>query len=82
MKNSTISNIYYSIVVTEGERKGQFTFSFDRLFNNDREDGDDYEFVYALNEIAEDIMQMQLWQMLDFKADRNGDATGSICRLS
>lgn len=82
MKNSTISNIYYSIVVNEGTQVNQFTFSFDRLFNNDREDGDDYEFVYALNEIAEDIMKMQLWQMLDFKADRNGDATGSICRLS
>lgn len=82
MKNATISNLMYHIVVNESGIISQYDFSFDRLFNNDNEEGNDYEFVYALNEIVEDVMKLSLAECFSFKANRDADSVGSIVRVS
>ena len=71
MKNYTISNITYNIVIMEGNYVPNWVMTFERLFLNDVADGEDLEFVYSLNEIAEDVMRLKVGESLRFKANRD-----------
>jgi hypothetical protein len=82
MKNVTISNLMYHIVVNESGIISQYTFTFDRLFNNEIAEGNDYEFVYALNEIIEEVMKLSMGKCFSFKANRDSNSVGSIFRIS
>ena len=82
MKNYTISNITYNIVIMEGNYVPNWVMTFERLFLNDVADGEDLEFVYSLNEIAEDVMRLKVGESLRFKANRDVEMeNGGILRM-
>ena len=82
MKNSTISNISYSIVVVQSTSVNTHTYTFDQLFNNKIEEGYDWEFVYALDMITEDILKLSKGDSLYFKSNRDEESKGIIVRIS
>jgi hypothetical protein len=83
MKNHTISNITYKIVIVEYVSINTHTMTFERLFFNDKEDGEDWEFVYALGEISEDVMKLEIGQNLCFNANRDIESfKGIIVRVN
>lgn len=82
MKNHAISNITYNIVIMEGNYVPNWVMTFERLFLNDVADGEDLEFVYSLNEIAEDVMRLKVGESLRFKANRDvAMENGGILRI-
>ena len=82
MKNYTISNITYNIVIMECNYVPNWVMTFERLFLNDVADGEDLEFVYSLNEIAEDVMRLKVGESLRFKANRDvAMENGGILRM-
>jgi hypothetical protein len=57
--------------------------TFERLFLNDVKEGEDFEFVYSLGEIAEEVMRLNVGERLEFNANRDvAMKNGAIKRMS
>jgi hypothetical protein len=83
MKNHAISNITYNIVILEQVSAPSWIMTFERLFLNDVKEGEDFEFVYSLGEIAEDVMRLNVGERLEFNANRDvAMKNGAIKRMS
>ena len=81
MKSEIIRNITYKIL---SEQNGNFhikEMTFERLFLNRRAEGDDWEFVYALCDIANDVIKLQVGESLYFKPNRDEPSKGIIARI-
>jgi hypothetical protein len=83
MKNHAISNITYNIVILEQVSAPSWIMTFERLFLNDVKEGEDFEFVYSLGEIAEEVMRLNVGERLEFNANRDvAMKNGAIKRMS
>ena len=83
MKNHAISNITYNIVILEQVSAPSWIMTFERLFLNDVKEGEDFEFVYSLGEIAEEVMRLNVGERLEFNANRDvAIKNGAIKRMS
>jgi hypothetical protein len=82
MKSNTLSAIAYKIVIVEGVSINTHTFTFDRLFNNNIGEGEDFEFVYALEFYVERILKLSVGESIYFKANRDMDSKGIIVRIN
>ena len=83
MKNAVISGITYNIVILEQVSAPSWIMTFERLFLNDVKEGEDFEFVYSLGEIAEEVMRLNVGERLEFKANRDvAMKNGAIKRMS
>jgi hypothetical protein len=81
MKTEKITQITYQIVVEQNANISMETMSFERLFLNDIAKGYDFEFVYALSEIAEDVMKLNAGESMYFKPNRDEPSKGIIARI-
>jgi hypothetical protein len=83
MKDHTISNISYKIVIVEETSVKTETMTFERLFFNDKEQGCDWEFIYALGEISEHVIKLNVGESIYFNANRDiAEHKGIIVRIS
>lgn len=70
----------YAIAVGEGDIQHINTCSLDYIFSGTREN--DYEYIYALHEIADELLDMKLGESIYFKPNRDNDiAKGLITRI-
>ncbi len=82
MKSHTIAGIQYNIVVTENGITNIHTYSFENLFLNKTEEGCDWEFVYALHELAEHVIKLEIDESMYFQPNRdNNKSKGIIVRI-
>lgn len=82
MKNQTILDTTYNILIIDGNYVPNHVMTFTRLFLNDIKMGADYEFIYALNEIVEDVMSLKIGESLQFKPNRDYETQkGVIVRI-
>jgi len=83
MKSHTISEITYQIIVVEEGTTSIKTYTFERLFFNKIKSGDDWEFVYAINELAaEPVMKLNVNESMYFQSNRdNEQSKGIIVRI-
>ena len=82
MKSHIITSIQYNIVVTEGGITNIHTYSFEKLFLNKTEEGHDWEFVYALHELAEHVIKLEVDESMYFQPNRdNNKSKGIIVRI-
>ena len=69
LKASTLDQIKYQITIVEGTYVETYEMDFNRVFNSNK--GNDYEFVYALQEDFEDVMKLSIMDAMPFKANRD-----------
>ena len=83
-KASEPKDIIYRITIQEGAHVETSDYSFGRIFFNNNEEGDDYEFMYAIQSYYwEQMMRMDLNDSIFFSPDRNDDASkGIIVRVA
>jgi hypothetical protein len=81
MKAYSITQITYQIVVEQNANISTETMTFERLFLNNIEEGYDFEFVYALADIAEDVMKLSAGESMYFKPNRDEPSKGIIARI-
>jgi hypothetical protein len=81
MKTEKITEITYQIVVEQNAHIDVEVMTFERLFLNEIEEGYDFEFVYALSEIAEDVMKLSVGESMYFKSNRDEESKGIIARI-
>ena len=83
-KASEPKEIVYRITIQEGAFVETKDYSFRRIFFNNKEEGDDYEFIYAIQSYYwEQMMKMELNESILFSPDRNDDSSkGIIVRVS
>ena len=74
-------DVKFTIIVTEGTHVSREKFmTLDRIFNSGKEEGDDFEFIYSLNDRFEDVIKMKVGDSMAFKSDRNENWTSLIVR--
>ena len=71
----------YTILLAEGTSTDKLTMSADRIFNSRKEQGDDFEFIYSLNERFEDVIKMNVGDSISFKSNRDEAWTSVIVRV-
>ena len=77
----------YTMLIAEGTfAEGTYTvaeqtLSADRIFNSRREEGDDFEFIYSLNERFEDVIKMSVGDSMSFKSNRDEQWVSVIIRV-
>ena len=80
----------YKILLAEGTfaegtyTMAEHTLSAYRIFNSvflDDEEGDDFEFIYSLNERFEDVIKMNVGDSMPFKSNRNEQWVSVIIRV-
>jgi len=76
--------IVYRITIQEGGHVSTSDYSFKRIFFNNKEEGDDFEFMYAIQSYYwEQMMKMELNESIFFSPDRNDKASkGIIVRVA
>jgi hypothetical protein len=80
MKSHTITNITYEIIVTQDGITENHVYSFEKLFLNKTEN--DWEFVYALCELAEKVIKLDVNDSMYFQPNRdNHFSKGIIVRI-
>ena len=78
--DNQFKNIKYTIFVSEGTHTSTSKMSANRIFNSGRQEGDDFEFIYSLNDRFEDVIKMKVGDSMAFKSDRNENWTSVIVR--
>ena len=75
--------IVYRITIQDGAHVSTTDYSFKRIFFNNKEEGDDYEFIYSIQSFYwEQMMKMELNESIYFKPDRSDDnLKGIIVRV-
>jgi hypothetical protein len=82
MKSHTIANIKYEIIVTQDGITENHVYWFEKLFLNKNEEGCDWEFVYALHEVAEKVIKLDVNESMYFQPNRdNNKSKGIIVRI-
>jgi hypothetical protein len=71
----------YTILLAEGTFTDKLIMSADRIFNSGKEQGDDFEFIYSLNERFEDVMKMNVGDSMSFKSNRDDQWVSVIVRI-
>jgi len=76
--------IVYRITIQEGNHVSTSDYSFKRIFFNNQAEGDDWEFMYAIQSYYwEQMMKMELNESIFFSPDRNDKASkGIIVRVA
>ena len=75
-------DIEFNILLADGTHTEIITMSLNRIFNSGREEGDDFEFIYSLNDRFEDVIKMNVGDSIPFKTDRNESFTSVIVRVA
>lgn len=75
------NDIEFKILGTEGTHTWTEILSLQRIFNSGKEEGDDFEFIYSLNDIFEDVIKMNVGDSIAFKSDRNEKWMSVIVRI-
>jgi hypothetical protein len=78
MKSHTIANIKYEIIVTEEGFTNNHRYTFEKLFLNNIAEGSDWEFVYALHELAESVIKLDVNESMYFQPNRDNDKSKGI----
>lgn len=76
--DNQFEQMQYKILLAEGTFTAEHTLSADRIFNSRREQGDDFEFIYSLNERFEDVIKMNVGDSISFKSNRDIEAWTSV----
>ena len=79
--DNQFEQMQYKILLAEGTFTAEHTLSADRIFNSRREQGDDFEFIYSLNERFEDVIKMNVGDSISFKSNRDEAWTSVIVRI-
>lgn len=81
MKTLNFTKRNYSIQISESGYLSTQSITIEMLLNiNDNMD--DYEFIYALQEIADDVLDLKINESLYFKPNRDNElAKGIITRV-
>lgn len=74
-------NVEYTILLAEGTNTDKFNMTANRIFNSGRQEGDDYEFIYSLENYFEQVMKMSVGDSIAFKTERNESWTSVIVRI-
>lgn len=72
------SNRKFKITHFDREDVKEFTLGLDALIGLKETTFKDTEMQYALNEILDDVLDLQLWQRLSFLEDRNDENSLSV----
>ncbi len=77
-------DIVYRITIQEGAFVATEDYTFKRIFFNNKEEGDDFEFIYSIQSYYwEQMMKMELNESIFFSPDRNDKASkGIIVRIA
>lgn len=78
--DNQFKSIEYKIFVAEGTHTSTEKMNANRIFNSGRQEGDDFEFIYSLNDRFEDVIKMKVGDSMAFKSDRNENWTSVIVR--
>lgn len=73
--------IQYTILLTEGTSIDRLKMSADRIFNSGVKEGDDFEFIYSLNERFEEVIKMSVGDSMSFKSNRDEEWVSVIVRV-
>ena len=73
--------IQYTILLTEGTSIDRLKMSADRIFNSGVKEGDDFEFIYSLNERFEEVIKMSVRDSMSFKSNRDEEWVSVIVRV-
>ena len=68
----------YTILLAEGTFTDKLTLSANRIFNSGKEQGDDLEFIYSLNDRFEDVIKMNVGDSISFRSNRDCEAWTSV----
>lgn len=79
--DNQFERMQYTILLAEGTFTDHFTLSADRIFNSGKEQGDDLEFIYSLNDRFEDVIKMNVGDSISFKSNRDEAWTSVIVRI-
>lgn len=71
LKATTLDQVKYQITIVEGTYVETYTMDFNRVFNSTKPEGDDYEFIYALEDEFESVMKLGYMDAMTFKANRD-----------
>ena len=74
-------NVEYTILLAEGTSTDKFNMTANRIFNSGRKEGDDYEFIYSLENYFEQVMKMSVGDSIAFKTERNESWMSVIVRI-
>lgn len=79
--DNQFEQMQYKILLAEGTFTAEHTLSAERIFNSRREQGDDFEFIYSLNQRFEDVIKMNVGDSVSFKSNRDEAWTSVIVRI-
>lgn len=65
------------MAVAEGDTLNVFNHGLDSLFR-DVEDGTEYEYIYAIQDIADKILDLKIGESMYFQPNRDNDLTKGI----
>ena len=80
-KAQFLAEITYEVVMTDGGAVSTERVTFNRAFNTHKEDGCDWEFIYAMQEDFEAILKLEQGESMPFKPCRDSDEWGLILRI-
>ena len=80
-KAQFLADVTYEVVMTDGGAVSTETVDFNRVFNNDVEEGCDWEFIYAMQEDFEAILKLDQGESMPFKPCRDSEEWGLVLRV-
>lgn len=77
-----LDEVTYEVVMTYGGAVSTERVTFNRVFYNyKKEEGEDWEFIYAMHEDFEDILKLKQGEAMPFKPCRDSEEWGLVLRI-
>ena len=80
-KAQFIEDVTYEVVMTDGGKVSTERVTLQRAFFNNLEEGDDWEYIYAMQDEFEAILKLEQGESMPFRPDRGSEAWGLILRI-